>query len=270
MTSTISSADEASLTSMKLSGVELEVIRRGAGRPILFLHPEIGIASNLPVLDYLAAHGQLIAPSHPGFMRSSLPRHFSNIDDLAYFYLDLLETLDLRDVVVVGSSLGAWVAAEMGIKSCERISHFVLISPVGIKVGGPLDSSVVDVFVTDSEDFKGLAFADPSKAPPEATRVSDEEAEVIARNREATALYGWLPYMYDPKLRARLYRIKARTLIVKGDQDGLISDAYVAQFVESIPGAQFTVVADAGHFPHLEQPEQLVKRILAFIENRTS
>ena len=261
MTSTISSADEASVTSMKLSGVELEVIRRGAGRPILFLHPEIGIASNLPVLDYLAEHGQLIAPSHPGFMRSSLPRHFSNIDDLAYFYLDLLEALDLRDVVVVGSSLGAWVAAEMGIKSCERISHFVLVSPVGIKIGGPLDSSVVDVFATDSEDFKGLAFADPSKAPPEATRVSDEEAEVIARNREATALYGWLPYMYDPKLRARLYRIKAKTLLIWGDSDRLIVPAYAHAFKKAIPGAELVAIPEAGHMVIFEKTDQVADAI---------
>jgi len=50
----------------------------------------------------------------------------TTVDDLAYFYLDLLETLDLRDVVLVGVSFGGWLAAEIAVKSTERISHLVL------------------------------------------------------------------------------------------------------------------------------------------------
>ena len=154
-----SSAD-ASPTSLHLSGVDLQIMRRGTGRPILFLHPDIGLTPDLPVLDLLAARGQLIAPSHPGFMGSSLPRHFSTVDDLAYFYLDLLEMLDLSHVLVVASSFGAWIAAEMAIKTCERLSHLVLAGPVGIKIGEPFESAVVDMFATDMDEFRQLAYAD--------------------------------------------------------------------------------------------------------------
>ncbi len=66
-----------------------------AAGPLLFLHPGIGISSTAPVLDRLAERARVIAPSHPGFGGSEQPASFTSIDDLAYFYLDLIDALDL-------------------------------------------------------------------------------------------------------------------------------------------------------------------------------
>ncbi|MFL6948681.1 MAG: alpha/beta fold hydrolase, partial [Xanthobacteraceae bacterium] len=117
-----------------VDGIGIDMIERGRGRPLLFLHPEIGIERTAPVLDHLARGARVLAPSHPGFGRSELPRWMNSVDDLAYFYLDFLETLDLRDVVVVGVSLGGWIAAAIAVKSTERLSRLVLGNPIGIKV----------------------------------------------------------------------------------------------------------------------------------------
>ena len=78
--------------------IQIELIDCGAGRPLLFLHPAIGIEANAPVLERLAARSRVLAPTHPGFGRSEAPKSFDTVDDLAYFYLDLLDALDLRDV----------------------------------------------------------------------------------------------------------------------------------------------------------------------------
>ena len=95
----------------------IEAIERGQGRPILFLHPGIGIDAAAPVLAELAKGGRVIAPSHPGFGTSQLPKGMTTVDDVSYFYLDLLEQLDLRDVLVVGVGLGGWIAAEIAVKN---------------------------------------------------------------------------------------------------------------------------------------------------------
>ncbi|MDB5576856.1 MAG: alpha/beta hydrolase fold protein [Bradyrhizobium sp.] len=255
-------SDDVKRTS--LSGVDLEYIDRGEGRPILFLHPWIGLSKDLPALAALAGHGRVIACWHPGFARSSLPRHFSTVDDLAYFYLDLLDHLELDDCLVVGVSFGAWVAAEIAIKSCARISALVLADPVGIKVGGSEDAHIVDHFSIDHEDFARLAYADPALGRIDVAQLDDEEAQIIACNRDATALFGWMPYMYDPKLGDRLHRIKVPTLVMKGERDQIISDAYVARFAELLPNSQLETIADAGHFPHIEQPELFVEQVIAF------
>src|SRR5947209_19132937 len=98
------------IKSLVVNGVTIEAVERGAGKPILFLHPGIGIDPAAPVLSALARGGRLLVPSHPGFGASELPKGISTVDDLSYFYLDFLEQLDLRDTLVVGIGLGAWIA----------------------------------------------------------------------------------------------------------------------------------------------------------------
>ena len=101
----------AAATRRAINGIRVEMIERGSGRPLLFLHPGIGLAGSAAVIERLAARARVIAPTHPGFGASEQPPDFDCIDDLAYFYLDLIETLDLADLTVVGVSLGGWIAA---------------------------------------------------------------------------------------------------------------------------------------------------------------
>jgi pimeloyl-ACP methyl ester carboxylesterase len=123
------------LSSIKVNGIRIDAVERGTGAPLLFLHPGIGLDPGASVLDKLATRARLIAPTHPGFGTSDQPPSFDSVDDLAYFYLDLLDELGLKDVTLAGVSLGGWIAAEMAIKSTARIARLVLANAVGIKVG---------------------------------------------------------------------------------------------------------------------------------------
>src|SRR5438445_5834746 len=55
----------------KIAGANIEILRRGKGRPVLFLHPHIGLHGSERFIDLLARHVQVIAPSHPGLDRKS-------------------------------------------------------------------------------------------------------------------------------------------------------------------------------------------------------
>src|SRR5499426_4365752 len=152
-------ADPAS--AIVVNNIHVELIERGHGKPLLFLHPEIGIEPAAPVLDQLASRMRVLAPVHPGFGRSEQPRSFDTVDDLAYFYLDLLEHLDLRQVIVVGTSFGGWIAAEIAVKSTERLSHLVLANAVGIKVGDRETRDIVDIWALTPDEFNALAYFNP-------------------------------------------------------------------------------------------------------------
>src|SRR5664279_5135015 len=121
------------ITSLVVNGTTIEAVERGQGRPILFLHPGIGIDPAAPVLIELAKGGRVIAPSHPGFGTSQLPKGMTTVDDVSYFYLDLLDELDLHDVLVVGVGLGGWLAAEIAVKNSSRLSRLVLANAIGVK-----------------------------------------------------------------------------------------------------------------------------------------
>jgi pimeloyl-ACP methyl ester carboxylesterase len=249
-----------------INGLDIEAIERGEGRPILFLHPEIGIDPKAAVLAELARGGRVVAPSHPGFGRSDRARSMTTVDDLAYFYLDLLDTLDLSHVVLIGASLGGWIAAEIAIKTTERISHLVLANPIGIKVGDRQTRDMVDIWSISESEFAGLAYFDPRAAACDYKLMPEADVLVAARNREATARIAWSPYMHDPKLKGRLHRIRIPTLFLWGASDRFLSEPYGRAYCAGISGARFELIERAGHFPHLEQPEEFTRRVFAFVD----
>ncbi len=251
-----------------VNGTRIEMIERGSGRPLLFLHPGIGIAPEAPVLDALAVRMRVLAPTHPGFGRSEAPKGFDTVDDLAYFYLDLMEQLALADVVTVGVSFGGWVAAEIAIKSTARMSRLVLANPVGIKVGGREQRDIADIFAVTENEFLELAYRDPAVGRHDYKSMPDAEVMAASRNREATARYAWSPYMHDPKLKSRLHRIRIPTLLLWGMADRVLSEAYGRAYCAAIAGARFEPIGRAGHFPHLEQPQEFADRVFAFVDGR--
>ena len=252
----------------KIAGASIEILRRGKGRAILFLHPHIGIHGSERFIELLAREAQVVAPSHPGFGHSELPRGMSTVDDMSYFYLDLIEQLDLRDLVVVGASFGGWIAAEIATKTCERLSRLVLLGAVGAKFGGRDKSDIVDIFATPRSRWEELSFRNPAVWLRDYESLPEDELTAMARNREATALFAWNPYMYDPKLRARLHRIRIPTLLLWGAHDGFAPPAYGRNFCAAVPGAKFEEIPEAGHFPHMEQPEAVARHVIGFGSDR--
>jgi len=249
---------------LTVNGLRIDVIERGEGRPLLFLHPGIGIDAKAPVLDALAAKAWLIAPSHPGFGTSELAPSMTTVEDLSYFYLDLMDAFDLKDAIVVGVGFGAWIAAATAVKSTARMARLVLANPIGIKVGDRETRDIVDIFALLEPELDKLAYVDPSVGARDYKRLPDAEVIAAARNRESLARFAWQPYMHDPKLRSRLHRIRIPTLVLWGKGDCIVSESYGRAFAAAVPGARFELIDKAGHFPHIEQPQAFADRVLAF------
>ncbi len=154
---------------LTLQGVDLPVIRKGSGPQILMLHGGEGPVSHLPFVDRLAEQYEIIQPIHPGFAGSPIPEHFDNLQDLIFLYLDLIDSLDLRETILMGFSMGGWLAAEIAVMNTRRFSKLVLADSVGIKPGGPFDRDVADVFALSPAEQIRISWHDPSKAPDSAT-----------------------------------------------------------------------------------------------------
>ncbi len=249
-----------------LHGVQLDISEHGQGCPILVLHGEDGPGPQAPFFSLLANQGRVILPTHPGFGQAPDMADIDTVDDLAYLYLDLLDEYDLREVVVIGCSLGGWIAAEMAVKSTARLSRLILVTPLGIKVGDRETRDIPDIFALPPEEVVRLQYHDPTRGASDYTSLSDDELLVIARNQEATALYAWEPYFHNPKLRQRLHRIAIPTLLIWGASDRFVTPSYYGTaYRDAIPGAQLAVIDRAGHWPHVEQPEAVVERVGAFL-----
>ncbi|MGC2199923.1 MAG: alpha/beta hydrolase [Stellaceae bacterium] len=246
---------------IEIAGVSLEVMAAGKGPPLLFLHGGDYFAQHQEFFDKLARRWRVMVPRHPGFGGSGRPDGFRTVHDLAYLYLDLLDTQDFGKAVLVGSSFGGWIALEMGVRCLERIGRLVLIDTVGVKFGGREERDIADIYALPQQELLRRTFFDPARAAPDYSRLGDDEASAVARDRQATALYGWRPYMHNPGLRQWLRRVRVPTLVIWGESDGIVAPEYGEKLCRSLPDARFLPIPKAGHYPQIEQPGQVADAI---------
>ena len=251
---------------VELPGARIEVERLGGGPPLVLLQSAEAYESGLDLVDLLAESREVFLPWAPGYGRSPLPDSVRTIDDVAYIYLDLIEHYDLRDIVLVGCSLGGWIAAEMATKSCERLSKLVLIDALGAKFGGAYDRDIEDIYFLSFDKVKAIKFADPRRDPlDDMTGLSEDEAMQVARHRETTARLCWDPYFHNPALKRRLHRISVPTLVLWGEEDRFVRPEYGRAYAERIPDSRFVSIAGAGHYPHIEQPDAAMSAVSSFL-----
>lgn len=117
-------------------GLMVRIDEGGIGRSVLVLHGGAGPQSVAGLAAALSGHAHVLVPAHPGFESEPRPEWFDSIDDLALTYLELLERLDLRNVLVIGSSVGGWIASAMAVHNVTRLSGLVLLDAIGIQVDG--------------------------------------------------------------------------------------------------------------------------------------
>jgi pimeloyl-ACP methyl ester carboxylesterase len=221
------------------------------GSAVLLLHGGAGPRSMAGLAAALSEHAYVITPTHPGFDGTPRPDWADRVDDLALAYLDLIDTLTLRQVLVIGSSFGGWIAAQMALLDTRgRISGLVMANAVGIQPEPPAE--IADVAKLGPAELSRRAFYNPARRVNPATLSEEQQAGMAANGRTAAVYTG--PHMYDPKLHRRLHRVTMPVLFVWGEEDGVVPIEYGRAFAASFPRSTFRPIPEAGHFPHIEQP----------------
>ena len=245
-------------------GLTVRVDEQGSGRPILILHGGGGPRTVSGLANSLSAQAHVLVPTHPGFGGEPRPEWFDSIDDLAIAYLDLLERLNLRNVIVIGSSMGGWIASEMAVRDTSRLSSIVLMDAAGIHVDG---HPIVDVFPLAPDELAALSYHNPAAFRIDPATLGPEQFAAIAANFRALKVYTQGGNMEDPKLRRRLSHVNIPALVVWCESDRVIDPDYGRAYAQSFPSARFELIPEAGHLPQMEQPTRLLKVVQEFTNN---
>lgn len=250
--------------SIVVDGCTLSYLRAGRGEPLVFLHGEDGVWGWSPWMAQLAEQYDVIVPDHPAFGFSDWPDWpdwLDDVHDLAYFYLDAIAALAVRDIHLVGHSLGGWIACELAIRDRSALRSLTLVASGGLRLAG---IPKLDRFIIPPEDVVRAGYADPRLAEAElAVQRSPEELDRDLRNRFAVARLQWQP-RHDLRLPKWMHRIAVPTAIVWGDADRLVPLVYASEFARLIPGARVTVIPGCGHFPQIERPAAFHAAITGF------
>ena len=124
---------------LSVRGSTIQLLRGGSGAPLLYLHGLLADIHSLPEAagfttfhEALAASFAVSAPALPGYADSQGFDELDTIEDAVFFCLDVLDTLGLDTVNLVGASLGGWVATEFASRYSHRLRKLVLINPLGV------------------------------------------------------------------------------------------------------------------------------------------
>ncbi|WP_253259722.1 alpha/beta fold hydrolase [Subtercola boreus] len=236
-------------------------------RPALVLHGGGGPQTVASIVGHLAETMRVIAPTHPGWNGTLRPEGIASVADLASAYLERLLDSGESDVVVIGSSIGGWVALEMAIQSAADARYAGLIGAVididgvGAVVEG---EPIADFFALDARGLAEAAWHDPERGYLDPAGFTGEQRAIQQSNGQTMAAIAGRG-MSDATLLGRLGAVTAPTLVVFGASDRIVTPAYGRSVAEAIPGALFAEVPAAGHLPHLEAPEatwQVIDRFL--------
>ncbi|MDA0353834.1 MAG: alpha/beta hydrolase [Chloroflexi bacterium] len=245
------------------TGREVHYYRAGSGAPLLYLHGIMGLTGWEDALETLSQSFDVIAPFHPGW--GPAKDQLSNVSttlDLMVHYDDFLETLGLEQVNVAGISVGAWIGAELAAIMRRRVDKLVLINPLGIwDAANPGE----DFFAQSPASPMGVQFSDPALRKSLLVEGRDAIEAMLQESLDlrATAKFFWpIP---DSGVEAHLGRIGAPTLVVTSGGDKVLPAALGQRWAADIPGAQATVLPEAGHAAQLEQPAAVAELIRAWV-----
>jgi pimeloyl-ACP methyl ester carboxylesterase len=248
-----------------VQGVRTRLLVGGRGPDLVYLHGAGGCGEWFPHLDLLARRFTVYAPESPGWGGSDSPEWMDTIQDYVLHYDALLRDLGLARPVLVGHSLGGWMAADFAVTYPERLAALVLVCAAGF----PFDAEPVpDFFATMARGgpaldrmlfYKGdvaAAFLPPQPTPEEMLRRYHELT--------STARITWHLW-FDAKLPRRLARVKTPTLVLWGEHEQLFPLELGRKVADAIPGATLKVIEDCGHMLPFESPGALAEAIGAFV-----
>ena len=249
------------LKTIQTPRVPVRYYEGGSGKPLVFLHGAGGIIPTDPFLDKLAKKFHVYAPLVPGYGDSQECPTLRDMLDFTLHTLDVVEALGLKDPILTGHSMGGMIAAEMAAIAHNDFTRLGLICPAGLWID---KHPIADLFAMLPYEMPPFLFHDVEMGTKLMTAgVALDNPEwlkgFLVMNARQMGTAGKLLFpVPDRGLSERLYRIKAKTLLVWGASDKLIPPIYGDAFKKAIKGAQLNIIPKAGHLINLEQPDELV------------
>jgi pimeloyl-ACP methyl ester carboxylesterase len=199
-------------------------------------------------------------------------------DTLARFVLDLMDTLQLQRVVLVGNALGGEVAWHVASLAPQRVERLVLVAPTGLGTapgalpmlfrvaGTPLLNRVGEYLMPRELVIDSLhtLYGEPARVT-QALVERVYELTLREGNRRALGLQLRQTGQGGTAVEARLTALRQPTLLLWGERDRVLPPAAADRFVQLLPGSRLQRFPGLGHWPQEEDPAATVQAVQAFV-----
>ncbi|MBV8087922.1 MAG: alpha/beta hydrolase [Chloroflexi bacterium] len=258
----------------RVRNFDLELVEAGSGPPLLFLHGIWDFADQ-SFVERLGERFSVLAPRLPGFGGSTGEHDLLDVYDAVHHLLDVADALGVENAPLVGHCLGGMFAAELAATQPNRFSKLALIAPWGLWLEA---NPALDFFAAPRAQMAAALHGPNSPeareatappAPPPADETAEQQSArieaAVERSKAMTSAARFLWPIPNRGLSTRLHRVGTPTLLLWGQENGVLSPDYGRAFQQQIAGARLEVIPDAAHMPHLQQPHATLKALDHFL-----
>lgn len=239
----------------------------GEGPPLILIHGVGGDADEwVFCLEELSSSNRVIAVDLLGFGHSDKPPIRYTIGGFVEMLELFLNALAIERAALLGSSLGGWVAATFALQFPERTDRLILVDAAGLQADAP--KMPIDLRVSTRRhmrDVLNVMFYDHGFVTEE---LVDLAYQGHLRRHDGYTIDSVLKNFKDERewLDDKIADLKVPTLIVWGEQDGLIPVSTSDKFHRLIQGSRREVIPECGHLPALEKPLELIRHVADFLK----
>jgi pimeloyl-ACP methyl ester carboxylesterase len=264
---------------VKTNQIEINYQINGSGHPLLLI-AGVGYSSWYWkwIVPELALDLQVITFDNRGAGDSEKPAGPYTVEMMAADTAGLLDSLDIKDVYVMGHSLGGFIAQELVISRPDLVSKLILastthggtkvipITPEALQVmtnreGDPLDLVMRGIEVACAPGFK--------EKNPETVKELVEyrftnPVPPVQYQAQVVAGAGMAAYS-DDQVAERMAAIKVPTLVLFGEHDKVVPPGNAELFVDKLDNAKIQIIPGAGHMFPIEAPDATVEVMRQFL-----
>jgi sigma-B regulation protein RsbQ len=252
----------------------------GSGQPMMFAH---GFGCDQTMFRFITPafedRYQIVLFDHVGSGNSEIPAYdfekYSNLKGYTNDIVDIINTLDLKDIIFVGHSVSCMIGLLAAIEMPASFSKMIFIGPSARYIneapyyfGGFEKQDVLEMLGSMKKNYFNWAkfLAHAIMKNPEIPELADELAESFCSTDPVIARqFAEVTFLSDN--RSDLPKLKIPTLLLQCSDD-MIAPLEVGHFLsEQIPDSTLRIMKATGHCPHMSAPGETITLIKEYLEN---
>ncbi|CUT05206.1 alpha/beta fold hydrolase [Candidatus Chrysopegis kryptomonas] len=259
-----------------IGGIKTHFHRAGLGKPLVFIHgsgPGVSAWANWRLtLPFFAENGfEVFAPDVVGFGYTERPENFEyNHKSRVKHIVDFIKHFDLKEVNIVGNSMGGALALAVALEIPERIRKLVIMGSVGVKFPITEGLEFIWGYKPSIENMRKVIWylsSNPELVGEELVRLR-YEASIQPGFQETYEKMFYPPYqkhLDEMDVEDRLSEIKIPTLVIHGKLDKVIPYQISIRIFEKLPNAHLHIFGDCGHWTQIEKKDEFNELVKDFL-----
>jgi len=258
---------------VRVGGFDVSYLQGGqAGdtEPVLYLHGMGGAGRWEAYHMALGTVARTYVPQLPGWQEGQPPPEIKAVQDYAALVVELLDTVGIDQGILMGHSIGGWIALYVATMYPERVSRLILVDPMGLDVPSAPSPNLQTI---DEESFAKAVFGRLGLIATAQAYGFGAEWENVRRGPEFERQWkgrGLVASLVqgpcaDTELTCKVQAISADTLLIWGRLDGIVPLPHGEALRAALPHSRLKVLERCGHLPMVEKPETFHRLLYDFL-----